>query len=288
MLADDVFEAISPEVGEIDESALQEQFDADPDAALSTLARMTGATDVVLRALAKRLAAQLFLDLARDPRTDARGIGTIASVRYRPDGDLDLDGSADALLEARSRRSAVDVDGLRVHTWAAPQTAWCLLVDRSGSMYGEPVAAAAMAAAVVAARAEGDYAVLSFGRDVVACTAMWERREPDEVLDRVLALRGHGTTDVARALIAAREQLAVSSAQRRVTILLSDCRATEPGDVFGAARALDELVIVAPESDAADAESLAAAVGARWTTASGPSSVVAALGRVLDRAPALA
>jgi Mg-chelatase subunit ChlD len=281
-----VFEAISPEVGEIDESALHEQLDADPDATLSTLARMTGATDVALRSLAKRMAARLFLDLARDHRTVARGIGTIASVAYRPDGDVDLDASADALLEARSLRTAVDVEGLRVHAWTAPQTAWCLLVDRSGSMNGEPVAAAAMAAAVVASRAEREYAVLSFGRDVVACTAMWEQHDPDEVIDRVLALRGHGTTDLAGALGAAREQLAASSAQRRVTVLLSDCRATEPGDVIGAAAALDELVIIAPEGDAAEAEALAGAVGARWTTSSGPSSVVAALGRVLDRAPA--
>ena len=281
-----MFEAISPDVGEIDEAALHEQLDADPDATLSTLARMTGATDVVLRALAKRLAARLFLDLARDHRTVARGIGTIASVAYRPDGDLDLDASADALLEARSLRTAVDVEGLRVHAWTAPQTAWCLLVDRSGSMNGEPVASAAMAAAVVASRAEREYAVLSFGRDVVACTAMWEQHDADAVIDRVLALRGHGTTDLAGALRAAREQLAASSAQRRVTVLLSDCRATEPGDVIGAAAALDELVIVAPEGDSTEAEALAGTVGARWTTSSGPSSVVDALGRVLDRVPA--
>ena len=67
----------------------------------------------------------------------------------------------------------------------------------------------------------------------------------------VLALRGHGTTDLAGALGAARLQLARSSAGRKVTILLSDCRATEPGDVVAAAAALDELAIVAPDGDAA-------------------------------------
>ncbi len=262
---------------------MHEQFENDPDATLSTIAKMTRATDVALRGLAKQLAARLFLDLARDHRSTGRGIGRVASVRFRPDGDLDVEGSADALLESRARREAVDPEALRTRTWVAPATAWCLLVDRSGSMHGEPVATAAMAAAVVALRAERDRAVLSFGRDVVACTAMWEHHGPDEVIDRVLALQGHGTTDVAGALRAARVQLDASGAQRRVTILLSDCRATEPGDVVSAARALDELVIVAPEGDHADAAELADRVGARWTTATGPSSVVAALGRVLDR-----
>ena len=150
-------------------------------------------------------------------------------------------------------------------------------------MHGEPVATAAMAAASVALRAERDRAVLSFGRDVVACTAMWEHHGPDEIIDRVLTLQGHGTTDVASALRAARSQLDASGAQRRVAILLSDCRATEPGDVVAAARALDELVIIAPEGDHVEAAELADRVGARWTTASGPSSVVGALSRVLDR-----
>ena len=244
---------------------------------------MTRATDAALRALAKQLAAALFLDLARRQRPTGRGIGKVASVRYRPDGDLDLDGSTDALLDASAHSEAVDPESLRTRTWVAPSTAWCLLVDRSGSMHGEPVATAAMAAAAVALRAERDYAVLSFGRDVVACTAMWEHHAPDEIIDRVLALQGHGTTDVAAALRAARAQLDVAGAQRRVTILLSDCRATEPGDVFGAARALDELVIIAPDGDHAEAAELADRVGARWTTTTGPSSVVAALGRVLDR-----
>ena len=65
-------------------------------------------------------------------------------------------------------------------------------------------------------------------------------------------------------------------------MLLSDCRATAPGDVPAAARRLDELVIVAPESDDAEARELAEQVGARFTTVAGPSDAAAALARVLD------
>jgi Mg-chelatase subunit ChlD len=278
------FDEISPTLGELDEAALSDAIDDDPDAALSLIATMTTATDARLRALARRLAARLFLDLARREAPDRPGIGRIVEAPYRSDrGDLDVEASLDALVDANAAARAIDVEALRVRAWEKPSTAWCLLVDRSGSMHGHPLATAALAAATIAARANQEYAVLSFGRDVVAPKAMWEARSADDVIDRVLALRGTGTTDVAGALLAAGDQLRRSSASRRTTVLLSDCRATEPGDVTAAARALDELVIIAPEGDSAAAAELAGAAGARWTTVSGPSSIVAAIERVLDR-----
>lgn len=280
----DGFTDLSPEVGELDEAAVSDALAADPDATLMLLAEMTAATDAGLRALAKRLAARLFLDLARRDQPTRRGIGRIVSAPYRPDGgDLDVDRSIDHVVSARAEGRALVADDLVIRAWARPSTAFCLLVDRSGSMHGRPLATAALAAAVVAARTPDAYAVLSFGREVVAARAIWEGRSSDDVIDRVLALRGHGTTDVAQALRAAGAQLAAAGAARRVTILLSDCRATEAGDVIGAARALDELVVVAPEGDSAEAATLAGQVGARWATVSGPSDVVAALARVLDR-----
>jgi hypothetical protein len=50
----------------------------------------------------------------------------------------------------------------------------------------------------------------------------------------------------------------------------------------GAAAGLDELVIVAPDGDSEDAEELAAQVGARLVTVTGPASVADALCRALD------
>lgn len=279
-----LLEDISPEVGEIDEAAVAEALEADPDELLSLLAEMTRATDVQLRAAAKSLAARIFVDLARTEKPDARGIGRIVRQRYRPDrGDIDLDGSADALLAARAERRLVDPEDLTIRAWGKPSTSWCLVVDRSGSMHGGPLATAALAAAAIAARADGEYAVLSFGRDVVAVKAMWERRGVDDVIDRVLALRGHGTTDVAKALLVAAQQHGTVLGGRRITVLLSDCRATEPGDVVAAARGIDELVILAPEGDTVEAAELARTVGARWATVDGASSIVAAMASVLDR-----
>ena len=50
-------------------------------------------------------------------------------------------------------------------------TAVCLLVDRSGSMGGRPLATSAVAAAAVACALRADHSVLAFGPDVVVAKA---------------------------------------------------------------------------------------------------------------------
>lgn len=270
-------------MGELDESAVDDALGDDPDQTLALLADLTGATDPVLRELAKRLAGRLYLDVARRGPARPQGVGRLVELPFRPDGgDLDLDASFEAIAGAAAAGEAVDPERLRVRGWTTPATAICLLVDRSGSMGGAPLATAAIAAAAVSWRTPADYSVLSFGKDVVAVKSHDRDRPAEAVVDGVLALRGFGTTDVAAALRAAAEQLGRSRAARRITILLSDCRSTEPGDVTGAARALDELAIIAPESDADDATELATAVGARLATVTGPASVPDAIERVLS------
>ena len=270
-------------MGELDEDAVESAMEDDPDDTLALLADLTGATDPKLRELARRLAGRLFLDLSRRGPAAPRGVGQLRTQRYRPDaGDLDVDASLDAVLRSRVEGAAVDPDELRVRGWSTPGTAICLLVDRSGSMTGRPLATAAVTAAAVAWRSPDDYSVLSFGKDVIAAKSQDVAKSGERVIDSVLALRGFGTTDVAGALTAAADQLSRSRAGRKITVLLSDCRATAPGDVVGAARRLDELVIVAPESDDVEAQDLARRCGARITTVAGPSDAAAALARVLD------
>jgi Mg-chelatase subunit ChlD len=277
------FEQISPEVGELDESAVDEAMSDSPDDVMALLADLTGATDPTLRELAKRLAARLFLDVSRRGPVRPRGVGKLVSQPFRPDGgDLDIDASLDAIAEAVGGRHAVDPERLRIRGWTKPGTALCLMVDRSGSMGGKPLATSAVAAAAVAWRAPSDYSVIAFGKDIVVAKAQDVYKDSDRVITDVLALRGFGTTDLAGALLTAGLQLSRSRAGRRIAVLLSDCRATVEGDVIAAAGALDELLIIAPEGDAVEAEKLATRVGAKWTTASGPSAVGAALSQLLD------
>lgn len=277
------FEQVSPEVGELDESAVEEGLREDPDEMLAMLADLVGATDRRLRELAKRLAASLFLDIARRGPVRPRGVGTLRELPYRPDGgDLDIDASLEAIMEGRG--GAIDAERLRVRGWVQPTTALCLLVDRSGSMGGKPLATAALAAAAVANRSPSDYSVLAFGKNVVVAKGQLTPKPSELVVNDVLSLRGFGTTDLAGALRVAGTQLERSRAGRKVTVLLSDCRSTVDGDPVAAAGALTELVVVAPESDSDEARAFAHQVGARCITISGPSQVAAALTQALDRA----
>ncbi len=274
---------MSPDVGELDESAFDDLMGEDPDEAMALLADMTRATDGRLRELARRLAGRLMLDVARRGRARPRGAGRIQTLPYLPDaGDLDIDASTEAIVEARAAGAAVDPERLRVRRWVQPRTAVCLLVDRSGSMGGRPLATSAVAAAAVAFRAPDDFSVISFAKDSVVVKSQDGTTPVETIVDGVLSLRGHGTTDLAGALAIAGQQLARSNAGRKIVVLLSDCRATEPGDVVVAAAALEELAIVAPDGDDEEAVRLADQVGATMTTVSGPSGAADALSRVLS------
>ncbi len=102
------------------------------------------------------------------------------------------------------------------------------------------------------------------------------------MVNDVLALRGHGVTALAGALRAAARELGGSSAARRVTVLLSDCRATDEEDPVPAARLLDELVVLAPAGDVDQAAAFAARVGARWAALRSAADAPAALRSVLE------
>lgn len=274
------FEEVSPRVGELDETAFEEALAADPDAALSLLGEMAGATDEGLRRLARRLAGQIAVRLVQGGPARRRGTGRLRRVPLEPGGDLDVEGSLDALVAAAVSGRPPALEDLRATVWARPAVALCLLVDRSGSVGGQRLAAASLAAAAVALRAPDDYSVVAFSDRAVVVKSQDRPRPSAAVVDDLLQLRGHGLTDLAHALDTARVQLARSAAARRVAVLLSDGRPTSGPDPVPYARRLDELVVVAPADDDAEARVLAAAAGARLRTVDGPSDVPRAL-RVL-------
>lgn len=276
-------EQVSPEVGALDEDAFDEQLAADPDEALALLADMAGATDPALRRLARLLAGRIAVRLAGRSGAERRGLG--GRLRTRPWRDaaseLDLDASLDVLVRMRSGQEA-SLEELSAHTWVPPSLALCLAVDRSGSMGGDRLATAALAAAAVAWRAPADHAVVAFSDEVLVLRSQGEANPVDPIVTALLALRGRGPTDLAAALGAAGGQLERSRASRRVTLLLSDCRSTAGDAPFAAAAGLEELIILAPAADPADAQALAAATGSRCVTVAGPSSIPEAIALALS------
>lgn len=276
------FEDLSPEVGVLDEDALDALMDDDPDEALALLADLVGATDRTLAEHARRLAARISIAVARAgaPRT---GVGRLRTRPIgAPGGDIDIDASLEALVGDPAGRPKVgDTAALQVSTWTRHDTALCLLVDRSGSMTGDRLATASIAAASVVLRYPRDSSVVCFSDRAVVVKSQDSERDLEEVLGDVLALRGFGVTDLGLALRTAARQLGRSGAQRKVAVLLSDCRATSGGDPLPHAVGMDELVVLAPADDTADAEALADALGSRWAPVSGPSGIPAAFSSLL-------
>lgn len=267
----------------LDEAAVEESLADRPDETLALLADMTGATDERLRALARRLAGRIVVATARADAARRRGIGRMRTLPMDDTGgDLDLDASIESLQLATAAGIAPSVDELSVRAWARPDTALCLVVDRSGSMTGDRLAAAAVAVAATAERAPDDYSVLAFGDKVMVLKGQDHRRPVDDVVEDVFRLRGFGPTDLALALRVAAAQLSRSNASHRRVILLSDCRPTQGTAPEEAASGIDELHIVAPADDCGDAEAFARAVGARWAPLSGPSAVPAAFAALAD------
>ena len=276
------FRLLSPETGALDAAVAAARASADPDRTLALLADMAAAADRRMAALAAGLAGRLALDLARAGTSSAGGVGRLEVGRAdRCSGDVDVDRSLDGLLEAKAAGRPWRLEELWVQRWQRPPTAIALVVDRSGSMGGPRLAAAAVAAAACALRAPQQWSALAFGDQVVAIKSADRDRPAAAVVDDILRLRGYGTTDLAAALDAARAQLERCTARRRVAVLLSDCRATAGGDPVAAARRLDDLCVIAPAGDAADAESFAAAAGARFAVIAGPRSIPDAVATVL-------
>lgn len=275
------FARVSPRVGELDSEALDEAMASDADDALGMLIDLGSATDPALRELARRLAGRILVNLGRAGPPKSAGVGRLHRANASTGGDLDIDASLDELVAARAGGRSAALGDLWARRWARPSSALCLLIDRSGSMGGRRVATAALAAAAVAFRAPDDYSVLAFADDVIVVKAQNEDRPVEQVVDDLLALRGHGTTDLALALRAAGDQLAGSAATQRAALLLSDGRGTagEPPDA--AARRLERLLVLAPSDDSCDARALAAAVGAGFAEVAGPTDVPAALAALM-------
>jgi Mg-chelatase subunit ChlD len=275
------FAEISPEVGVLDERAMSQALADDP-AAFELLAVMTTATDENLRAAAIRLSASIVLERARAGRASMRGISRLRLVRGATDGDLDIDASIDGVSAARAEARPVTPEDLTTVQWAKAHTAFAVVVDRSGSMGGARLAAAATVAAACALRAPQEHAVLTFAGSVEVIRPLDSDVAPAVVAERLLRVRGHGVTRLAAALKAAGEQLAPARARRRVVILLSDCRSTDDDDTLETARALTELIILAPADDHEQAAHLAHLAGARWGTIAHPLDAAAVLERLLE------
>ncbi len=277
---------VSPEVGTLDQEALAGALDDDLDAGMSLLVDLSRATDPRLRDRARRLAATLLVPAARVPGPSRSG-GAARLGPVREMGvDLDLDATLDRVAEhgAGVRPRAED---LRWRGWRRPGRAVVLLVDASGSVTGPPLHTAIVTAAALAGACgpSDELAVVAFWSRSVLLRHMRDPSPAARVLERLLALRGGDTTDLAGGLSAALAQMALATAGRRDIVVLTDGMANEGGDPLsvaasaGAIGGAVHVLALDPDDQAVTAcRALAGAGGGRF----------AALGRVADAPDAVA
>lgn len=215
---------------------------------------MSAAVDERLRLLVRRVAANTFIRpvTGRRPR---RGVRRLAPASAHSGGDLDIDRT----LDRSSGLRPSTIDQLVTRAWSAHRPRVVLLIDRSGSMSGGAVARAAAAAAAIslATRGRADCGVIAFSRDRIVLQPLSRTPDPFRLVDRILTLRGHGTTDLAGALTEASRMVRSRSGDGNgIVVLLSDCIATEGTDPTRALTGIAHLHIITP-SDAPESIAVA-------------------------------
>jgi Mg-chelatase subunit ChlD len=276
------FDAVSPQAGELDAAAVADLAARDPDAAMRVLAEATRAFDPALRAAARALAARLPIGHPRTGVADRPGVSRMVTRRDPTGSDVDLD----ATLAARGAEPHWRASHLHTRGWRSTGRATLLLVDASGSVAGDELAAAVLTASALVQRLRpGDeLGVVAFWSKAVVLRPLSADLRVDVVVDRLCDLRGGGTTDLELALRTAAAQVARSRAADRQVLLLSDGLATESPDPVDAASSLagvparlHVLALSAEEEAMAACTALASAGGGRVAPLHRPSQAPAAV-----------
>jgi Mg-chelatase subunit ChlD len=207
---------------------------------------------------AGQITARLAIPRPRKDITARRGVGELASVRYR-DGSDDID--LDRTLEALVQHPVPEDDDIVVRERIRTRRSVVLLVDVSGSMRGERVrTAAATVGALAAELVRDDLAVVAFWSDAAVLNHLGHRVAPQRLLDTMLRIPARGLTNMAFPLGVAARELARVPARDARALLLSDCvhnAGPDPRPLAARLPRLDVLLDTTGEHDTEVARDLA-------------------------------
>lgn len=277
-----MFQKLSSDPGRFDRDALSQAMAEDPEMILDLLPHLAKASDGVLRRIARQVAGRLIVRFAEEAAGAAAGDGKWRSGRWTPGAELDLESALEDVLIARTLGLPLDVGELRARTWQRRPTAVCLVVDTSGSMGSDRLAAAAVATASLALRAPADFSVVSVSDKALVLKAQGSTRPAEAVLDDLFGLRSHGWTDLSLGLRAARAQLAQSTATRKMTLLLTDGQANRGADPTIEAARLDLVHVIVPGAVNAACAAIARAGRGRVAVITGLADTPGAISALLS------
>ena len=150
-----------------------------------------------------------------------RGVGELASVRYRGGSDdIDLDRTVEQLVE----HPVPEEDDIIVRERVRTRRSVVLLADVSGSMRGERIRTAAATVGALAAELDrDDLAVVAFWSDAAILSHLGQHVPAQRLLDEMLRIPAKGLTNIAFPLEVAATELARVPARDARVVLLSDC-----------------------------------------------------------------
>ena len=230
---------------------------------------------------ARQIAARLAVPRPRRDVTARRGLGELASLRYRGGSDdIDLDRTVAHLVE----HPLPDEDDIIVRERVRTRRSVLLLVDVSGSMRGERVrTAAATVGALAAELSRDDLSVVAFWSDAAVLSRLGQRVPPQALLDTMLRIPAKGLTNIAWPLQVAARELARVPARDARAVLLSDCvhnAGPDPRPFAARLPRLDVLLDTSGEQDAELARELARLGHGRLRRIGGYTDVAPALGAI--------
>lgn len=207
---------------------------------------------------ARQIAMRLAVPRPRRDISARRGVGELASLRYRGGSDdIDLDRTVERLIE----HPLPDEDDIIVRERVRTRRSVVLLIDVSGSMRGERVrTAAATVGALAAELSRDDLAVVAFWSDAAILSRLGQRVPPRTLLDTMLRIPAKGLTNIAFPLETAARELARVPARDARAVLLSDCvhnAGPDPRPFAARLPRLDVLFDTSGEQDAGLARELA-------------------------------
>jgi len=162
---------------------------------------------------------------------------------WAPGTSAELD--VEETMERATGKRDIEPEDLAVSERRDKRADLALALDCSLSMAGENLALLAVAAAVLALRADPrDLAVVAFETHAETLTRRGEAISAEDVVRRILEVPAGGFTNIEAGLTEARKALGSSRNPRRAVILVSDGKSTEGGDPRDVARHLPRLHVV--------------------------------------------
>ncbi|HEX4110214.1 MAG TPA: AAA family ATPase [Solirubrobacteraceae bacterium] len=198
---------------------------------------------------ARRLAREILLRLPKRVLTANAGRGKLATIRYRwGSDDLDLDRT----LEEIAGNPFPEAEDFWVHERLRARRAYALMLDVSGSMRGEQLVNAAVAAGALATAIDrDDLAVIAFWRDGAVLEPLSARIDTERLLRRVLSLPARGLTNLHLGLELGLRELSRASTRDRIGILFSDAGHNLGEDPLAMAARFQVLHVVAISAEPA-------------------------------------